>query len=118
MLNGSPRVRIGVRPEKLRVLAVGDERAETGAGTNALEGTVLDASYIGVSTQYLIETADGHKLTVYAQNLETSGASEGHPDGQRVRLTWRPQHTFVIGPADGPADAVDPALEEEVSSHA
>jgi spermidine/putrescine transport system ATP-binding protein len=118
LLNGSPHVRIGVRPEKLRVLAVGDERAEGGAGTNALEGTVLDASYIGVSTQYLIETGDGHKLTVYAQNLETSGASEAHPDGQRVRLTWRPQHTFVIGPAERAADAIDPALEEEVSSHA
>jgi spermidine/putrescine transport system ATP-binding protein len=117
-LNGSPRVRVGVRPEKLRVLAIGDERAEAGPGTNALEGTVLDASYMGVSTQYLIETADGHKLTVYAQNLETSGASEAHPDGQRVRLTWRPQHTFVIGPATGPADGVDPALEEEVPSNA
>ena len=59
-------------------------------------GVVLDASYIGVSTQYLIETGDGHKITVYAQNLETSGAGEAHPDGQRVRLTWQPQHTFVV----------------------
>jgi spermidine/putrescine transport system ATP-binding protein len=63
---------------------------------NALAGTVLDASYIGVSTQYLVETADGHKLTVYAQNLETSGASEVLSDGQQVTVTWRPQHTFVI----------------------
>jgi spermidine/putrescine transport system ATP-binding protein len=102
-LNGSGRVRIGIRPEKLRVLAVGDERADVSADTNALEGIVLDASYIGVSTQYLIETADGHKLTVYAQNLETSGSSEGHADGQRVRLTWKPQHTFVI-PSVTPSD--------------
>lgn len=93
-----PAVRVGVRPEKLRVLAVDEHHHETEAdsGLNALDGTILDASYIGVSTQYLVETRDGHKLTVYAQNLETGGASEAIADGQRVRLTWKPQHTFVI----------------------
>jgi spermidine/putrescine transport system ATP-binding protein len=96
-MNGSRQVRIGVRPEKLRVLALhGDGTSTTDDGTNAIEGVVLDASYIGVSTQYLVETKDGHKLTVYAQNLETSGASEALADGQRVKLTWKPQHTFVI----------------------
>jgi spermidine/putrescine transport system ATP-binding protein len=112
-VNGSGRVRLGVRPEKLRVLALSDGVSEAvAAGTNAIEGTVLDASYIGVSTQYLVETANGHKLTVYAQNLETSGASEALADGQRVRLTWKPQHTFVIGPAAGPETSEDPQLEE------
>lgn len=96
LLNGSDHVRIGIRPEKLRVLAVGDQGADRNAETNAIEGVVLDASYIGVSTQYLIKTADGHTLTVYAQNLETSGSAEAHADGQPVRLTWNPQHTFVI----------------------
>jgi spermidine/putrescine transport system ATP-binding protein len=113
-LNGESRVRIGIRPEKLRVLAVGDERAAAAGNANALQGTVLDASYIGVSTQYLIETGDGHKLVVYAQNLETSGASEAHPDGQRVQLTWLPQHTFVIGAAGRAASGgIQPAEEED-----
>jgi spermidine/putrescine transport system ATP-binding protein len=111
--NGAPKVRLGVRPEKLRVLALSDEQlADAGPETNAIEGTVLDASYIGVSTQYLVETRDGHKLTVYAQNLETSGASEVLADGQRVRLTWKPQHTFVIGPAVGPMPTADLELED------
>jgi len=91
-------VRIGVRPEKLRV----DAGAEAGAsnGMNALVGTVLDSSYIGVSTQYLIQT-EGHRLIVYAQNLDTAGAAELLADGQRVQLTWKPQHTFVIsGPVE------------------
>lgn len=101
-LNGETTVRLGVRPEKLRVLAIGDDSAAPEPGDNAIEGTVLDASYIGVSTQYLVETKDGRRLTVYAQNLETSGAAEALADGQRVRLTWKPQHTFVIGPATGP----------------
>jgi spermidine/putrescine transport system ATP-binding protein len=105
----SGAVRVGVRPEKLRV-----EASEDGAsnGLNSLAGVVLDASYIGVSTQYLVETADGHRLTVYAQNLDTAGASEVMADGQRVRLTWKPQHTFVIS---GPAEHVDgdPHIPEE-----
>jgi len=97
-VNGSATVRIGVRPEKLRVtpLEEGAGPAQAEGGLNSLDGTILDASYIGVSTQYLVETRDGHRLTVYAQNLETGGAAEALADGHPVRLTWQPQHTFVI----------------------
>jgi len=78
---------------------------------NALTGTVLDSSYIGVSTQYLVQT-EGHRLIVYAQNLDTAGASELLADGQRVALTWKPQHTFVIsGPTEHAAG--DPHTPEE-----
>jgi spermidine/putrescine transport system ATP-binding protein len=106
----SGAVRVGVRPEKLRVDASGEARATD--GLNALAGTVLDASYIGVSTQYLVETAEGHRLTVYTQNLDTAGAGELLAGGQRVHLTWKPQHTFVIS---GPAEHVagDPHSAEE-----
>jgi spermidine/putrescine transport system ATP-binding protein len=110
-LNGARSVRVGIRPEKLRVLPRGADAEPDGRDTNSLDGTVLDASYIGVSTQYLIETADGHVLTVYAQNLETSGASEVIADGDAVRLAWKPQHTFVIDRAD--ADGASAELEEE-----
>ncbi len=117
MVNGADRVRIGVRPEKLRVQPLADgEVAAVESDANAVEGTVLDASYIGVSTQYLVETPDGHRLTVYAQNLETSGASEVLADGQRVRLAWKPQHTFVIGPAAEPITPGDLSEEVEVDS--
>jgi len=95
--NGASAVSLGVRPEKLRVTAVAEHGTdEATEGLNRLRGTILDASYIGVSTQYLVETVDGHRLTVYAQNLETSGAAEALADGQRVLLTWQPQHTFVL----------------------
>ena len=109
---GAGNVRLGVRPEKLHVLPLHeDETATSASDTNAVNGVVLDASYIGVSTQYLVETRDGHKLTVYAQNLETSGVGEALADGQRVRLTWRPQHTFVIDRPERSEPAGD--LEEE-----
>lgn len=110
-------VRIGVRPEKLRVTAYEtDEPRSVLEGRNALEGSVLDASYVGVSTQYLVETRDGHHLTVYAQNLETSGASGGLADGQRVRVTWHPQHSFVIDMAEHEHHVHGTAPMEEVSA--
>ncbi|MEJ7802850.1 MAG: hypothetical protein WKH68_05685, partial [Candidatus Limnocylindria bacterium] len=63
-------------------------------------------------------TADGHKLTVYAQNLETSGANEVLADGQRVRLAWNPHHTFVIGPAAGSTAEGDQNEEVEAETDA
>jgi len=96
---GSP-VRIGVRPEKLHLEhlggATGGGRTERdGVPLNMLDGTVLDASYVGVSTQYIVQV-DAHQVVVYSQNLERSGAREQLSAGERVRLTWRPQHSFVI----------------------
>ncbi len=95
-INGATQVRVGIRPEKLRVTARGEGSLAPDAEQNWIDGEILDASYIGVSTQYLVRTGDGNTLTVYAQNLDTGGASEVLSDGQPVRLTWRPQHTFVI----------------------
>ena len=109
--NGAQKVRLGVRPEKLRVVAVNDGQA-LATDLNAVEGTVLDSSYIGVSTQYLVETRDGHKMTAYSQNLETASVAEALADGQKVHLTWQPRHTFVI--ADGTEHTPgDPHAPEE-----
>ena len=113
--NGAQSVRVGVRPEKLRATRVDDTAEATTstdeAGLNVVAGRVLDASYIGVSTQYLIQTSDGHRVTVYAQNLETSGASGALADGQQVRISWKPQHTFVIAASEHVHD--DPHSQEE-----
>ncbi len=98
------RVQVGVRPEKLRLVASTGPAAlaHREPGLNHLHGTVVDASYVGVSTEYLVHMDDGHAIKVYAQNIETSGAAQAHPPGQPVALSWQPQHTFVIpaGPDD------------------
>ncbi len=47
---------IGVRPEKLRISPASGQ-APT-ADANALEGSVVDASYVGVSTQYVVRVGD------------------------------------------------------------
>jgi len=80
----SGRCQVGVRPEKLRT---------DGAGGNALQGTVAETAYIGVSTQYIVDTTCG-PLTVYVQN-DRPGA-HGVAPGDRLTLSWDPDSTFVI----------------------
>ena len=80
------RVAVGIRPEKIRV---------GGAEANRLEGVVSEASYIGVSTQYLVDTPSG-AVAVYVQNSDP-GAGARAP-GARVELTFSPEATFVVEP--------------------
>jgi spermidine/putrescine transport system ATP-binding protein len=87
------RVAIGVRPEKIRLR---EETDVVPAGHNELHGVVRDASYLGVSTQYQIEARGGARLTVYEQNVERATKSELWSRGEAVRLTWLPEHSFVV----------------------
>ena len=96
---GHTAVNVGVRPEKLRL------REETDAvpdGHNRLDGIVRDASYLGVSTQYQVEAPGGARLTVYEQNVERATRSELWSPGERVVMTWNPDHSFVIADPDAP----------------
>jgi spermidine/putrescine transport system ATP-binding protein len=92
-------VKIGVRPEKLRLVSGLQQAEPAAAGFNWLDGSVIDAGYLGVSTQYEIRLRNGVEVTVFAQNLETSGIGDQLSSGEPVKLTWKPQHTFVISGA-------------------
>jgi spermidine/putrescine transport system ATP-binding protein len=84
-LNGaSGEVSIGVRPEKIRL---------NGSESNRIPGRVLESAYIGVATQYVVETDVG-RLMVFAQN--THGSSEPIGPGSSVTLTFSPESTFVL----------------------
>jgi spermidine/putrescine transport system ATP-binding protein len=84
-------VRVGVRPEKLHIQAAEGLRDRA---VNALDATVNVSTYIGVSTSYECSTSDGAKVVVYVQNLD--GAAHSIGAGQRVRLSWEPEHTFAV----------------------
>jgi spermidine/putrescine transport system ATP-binding protein len=77
-------VQIGVRPEKLRT---------GGNEPNMLSGTVSETAYIGVSTQYIVDTPAG-AVAVYVQN-DRPGA-HGVAPGDRLTLSWSPDCTFVV----------------------
>ena len=61
-----------------------------------MSGVVRDASYLGVSTQYLVEARGGARITVYEQNVERATKAELWSPGESVQLTWSPDHTFVV----------------------
>jgi len=101
---GRTTVDVGVRPEKIRLRKEGDE---TPIGHNHLDGVVIDASYMGVSTSYIVETRGGARVMVYEQNIERTTKEELWSRGDQVQLTWIPDHTFVVeagAPLPGPAD--------------
>ena len=86
---------IGVRPEKVHLAHAG---RDTPSGDNAFHGGVVtDASFIGVSTQYLVKMPWGEELAVFEQN---SGQEIFRP-GSEVSLHWDPTQTFGL---DGAQD--------------
>jgi spermidine/putrescine transport system ATP-binding protein len=77
-------VAVGIRPEKI----------ELGTGhPNALEGKIVEQAYVGVATQYIVETACG-RLTVYRQNA--APGLNGAASGEHLTLSWSPDSTFVV----------------------
>jgi spermidine/putrescine transport system ATP-binding protein len=92
-LGSEADVELGVRPEKIRIVGAGDE---VPAQMNSLSGTVTDASYLGVSTQYIVHLAAGADVTVYEQNVARTERGSLHRPGEAVTLAWAPEHTFVV----------------------
>ncbi len=93
-------VRVGVRPEKISLEA---EQGDSPPGLNSVSGLLRMSTYIGVSHQYAVEGPAAKTITVYVQNLGTGRVPQ---PGDRVRLTWKPEHTFAVNPAE-------PLVEEE-----
>jgi spermidine/putrescine transport system ATP-binding protein len=89
----SADVLLGVRPEKIH-LVHSSAHHELEARTNRLAGGVVtDASFAGVSVQYVVRTPWGQDLTVFAQNLHLT---ERFGPGTPVDLVWEPAHTFGL----------------------
>jgi spermidine/putrescine transport system ATP-binding protein len=88
----SGRVAVGIRPEKIR--------PEGGQDTNTLRGLVRERAYIGVSTQYIVETRNGN-ITVVV--LNDRPGTVPHGPGDQLTLGWDPEATFVVDPTEGTA---------------
>ncbi len=88
-------VLVGVRPEKVQLSADG----EPPGGAALTGGLIVDASFTGVSTQYLVRLPSGQLLTAFAQNTGLGGVL---PVGERVTASWEPAHAFAL---DGDQDA-------------
>jgi len=84
-----------VRPEKIHML---DEEEQGEPGGTAEAGRIREVAYVGMFTRYIVELDSGGELSVVEQNLETSSQEALESKGRRVRLEWRPEHTFEIEP--------------------
>jgi putative spermidine/putrescine transport system ATP-binding protein len=84
-----------VRPEKIRMTDDDGSGGET--------GRIREVVYVGMFTRYIVELDSGGELTVVKQNLEASSEEALESRGKRVRLEWRPEHTFEIEGGGGQA---------------
>lgn len=93
---------MGVRPEKLEI-------AETTGNTvpdnaNRVRGVVTDASFTGVSTQYVVRLHSGKEVMVFEQNLLFGRRALV---GDEVTLYWDPRHSFALPANSEPVSALN-----------
>jgi spermidine/putrescine transport system ATP-binding protein len=88
----------GVRPGDSLRIAVRPERVQLGVETDGgsrLEGTVAEIVYLGMYTQFHVDTAAGR---VVCHRLADESVASLQP-GARVLLSWEPEHSSVLGGA-------------------
>ncbi len=81
--------RFTIRPEKIRM-------SDEGGRGDGETGTVREVVYVGMVTRFVVDLDGGGQLVVVRQNLETSSQEALSEQGKRVRLSWRPEHTYEI----------------------
>ncbi len=82
--------RVAVRPERVQIAPA---KGAVNDGGSRLEGTIAEIVYLGMYTQFHVETPAGrvvsHRLADELRSpLEV---------GSRVALSWEPEHTSVLG---------------------
>ncbi|MEI5526213.1 ABC transporter ATP-binding protein [Streptomyces brasiliscabiei] len=97
------KVLVGVRPEKI-TLTHADDAGEIPAGRNRVTGKIAATSFIGVSTQYVIDSAVCPEFEVYVQNIDRDTRLV---PGAEVVLHWNPAHTFGLDAAQDIDAGVD-----------
>ncbi len=83
---------VTIRPEKIRILADGQE-PEPGAAAEG--GVVRDVVYIGSVTRYIVELDRGGVLVVVRQNFEPA-EEVLKAKGRTVRLAWKADQTVAV----------------------
>lgn len=108
---GGGRVLAGVRPEKI-TLTHADDAGGIPGGRNRVTGRIADSSFIGVSTQYVVDSPVCPDFEVYAQNIDRDPRLV---PGAEVVLHWNPAHTFALDAAqdiDAGVETVEPGKED------
>ena len=85
---------LAVRPERIRILRDDEPAAEA----NSLPGITKVVTFLGPTTESIIELASGETLAVHAPTALASGgpARAGEP----VRVAWAPEASLVLDGTD------------------
>ena len=107
---GADEVWFGIRPEKVRIVT-----DQSGGHRDDVRVTVVDVSFTGVATEYIVTVPSGRSWTVYEQNMDV----DPNPirPGDTVWLEWDPAHSFAVPrSADDPDPAGDAAELESAGA--
>jgi spermidine/putrescine transport system ATP-binding protein len=88
-LKSGAKVTASVRPEKISLSA-----EPPGPGVNALEGTLHEVIYLGTATHYIVQIAQGPRVTVFSQN--GAGSSPAGDSRGRVYIAFEPEHCLAL----------------------
>jgi putative spermidine/putrescine transport system ATP-binding protein len=83
-----------VRPEKIRVAAIGDPVA---SDERSVDGRVREVVYAGSSTRFVVTLDAGGELVAMSQNVERSSMDVLELRDEPVRLVWSRSHEFRVG---------------------
>ena len=99
----SGKIVIGVRPEKIKVVDVDTP----GLPKNQIIGTISDNAFVGVSTQYVVESPWGQELSAFEQNVDPNDLGY---KGNKVVLAWEPRNSFALDPDEDLTAGIEPEL--------
>ncbi|WP_236685730.1 ABC transporter ATP-binding protein [Demequina oxidasica] len=83
---------IGIRPEKLLIQPEGTSLADP--GNHFSSAVVIGASYLGVSTEYVLKMPWGQELMCFEQNRGVRGGLVEL--GTKVDVSWRQEYVFLL----------------------
>jgi spermidine/putrescine transport system ATP-binding protein len=97
------KIVIGVRPEKIKVVDIDTP----GLPKNQVIGTISDSAFVGVSTQYVVDSPWGQELSAFEQNVDPNDLGY---KGNRVVLAWEPRNSFALNPNEDLTAGIQPEL--------
>jgi spermidine/putrescine transport system ATP-binding protein len=83
-------LRVAVRPERIQIGPAGSPGPD---GGSRLEGTIAEVVYLGMYTQFHVDTRAGR---VVCHHLADDTVESFGP-GLAVTVSWEPEHTTVLG---------------------
>ncbi len=89
---GSPTM-VNIRPERIKLVPA-DTKLK--ADESGVVGTIIEASYIGATTIFLIQTQSGQRVIATRINEELPDQINRFETGDRVGAVWKSDHSAVI----------------------